>query len=493
LPCCLAQLALCFVGRSVFREMVARRPESHRLVHVADWYMQRLAPAQRQQMKQAVAAACKDKRPLRVGSMCSGTDSPIVVLKALEKALQGQLVIEHTFSCEYDKKKRAWIKDNFPGLKILFGDVNELKDGIATNHLTTELVSVPHVDIVIAGFVCKSVSQENNERGNFSNCINDASGKTGETFDGVMGYVKKFGPSIVICENVLGLMKKNKGKEPVIQHVKASFMAAGYAFDHSLLDTRSYLLPQRRNRCWMWAFKGLENQKAVELTTESVLALSSTEGFSLDEIFRMADVIEPPRKAPLPRQQLVVNNALRKVAKAALKRKRLPGQDIVVDVAKSESRCPFCEDATPCIVPNSLPFRVTRGHVLNEEMVHCVQGIYKEDFPALAKWAKEKKSLTRDLAGNAFSTTVCMAVAISCLACGPLPGDETSGSCSSPVRRSRSAPTEEFETPPRRKRRSALIEEVETPRPLKRLRRLTSLEMVTTSDKFCRKGGIVVD
>lgn len=433
--------------------MAANRPSSHRLQDVAAWYMQRLAPAQRDQMIEAVAAACKERRPLRVGSMCSGTDSPIVVLKSLEKALQGQLVVEHTFSCEYDKRKRAWIKDNFPDLKILFGDVNELKDGIARNHITNELVSVPYVDIVIAGFVCKSVSTENNARQKFADCINEACGKTGETFDGVMGYVKRYAPSIVICENVLGLVKRNKGKEPVIHHVKASFMKAGYAFDYEVLDTRSYLLPQRRMRCWMWAFKGTENQEAVEATRKSVVDLASKESFSLDELFSMADVAQPLPKALLPRQLLVVDAALRKLGD-----KNGPDMDVVVDVGKSAQRAPFCQNATPCIVPNSLPYRIKKAQFLSGEQVHCVQGIYKQDFPALAKWAQEKKTLTRDLAGNAFSTTVCMAVAISCLAYAPLLGDKKSGSSSSPLRRLRTAPTEE----------------VETPRPLKRLRRLLS-------------------
>lgn len=405
--------------------VVAIRPKSNKLVHVAEWYMERLPAEQQVKLKEAVAAACAEGRALRVGSMCSGTDSPIVVMKKLATALKNKLRVEHTFSCEFDPRKREWIKENFPELKLLFGDVNELKSGQATNWLTEELVKVPKVDVVIAGFVCKSVSSENNEREQFANCIEEACGKTGETFDGVIGYVNKYKPSIVICENVRGLVIKNKGAEPVIHHVKASFKKAGYSFDYKLLDSRDYLLPQRRNRCWMWAFKGKtrKQQEAAEAAADSVVGLASDVSFSLGQLFRMAKCtkVEKIPKTGLKRmltrrQHTVVAKCLRQLD---------PDQrnkEVCVDVAKSLERAVSCVGATSCIVPNSQPYRVKTKTILSPEQVHACQGIFKEDMPALSRWANDKRGLTRDLAGNAFSTTVCMAVAISCLASAPLSG-----------------------------------------------------------------------
>ena len=63
---------------------------------------------------------------------------------------------------------------------------------------------VPYVDIVIAGFVCKSVSTENNDRVQFANCFEEESGKTGETFVGVMGYVKRYRPPWSFVRMLLG-------------------------------------------------------------------------------------------------------------------------------------------------------------------------------------------------------------------------------------------------------------------------------------------------
>ena len=118
---------------------------------------------------------------MKLGTLCSGTDSPVPVLKKLSKALHGKLKIEHVFSCEHAPKKREWIRDNFGNLEYLFDDVKDLCTGEAHNCITGTTVLVPAVDIVIAGFVCKSVSMENKERGQFANCIRDVTGKTGET------------------------------------------------------------------------------------------------------------------------------------------------------------------------------------------------------------------------------------------------------------------------------------------------------------------------
>jgi site-specific DNA-cytosine methylase len=388
-------------------------PATHSLQDVGKYYLERVGPEKKDKLLRAARAAAKEGRPLKVGTMCSGTDSPVAVLKGLAKALGGKFPIEHTFSCEFDGKKREWIKDNFPSLKMLFGDVLDLRTGTAFNYITNQDTSVPKVDIVIAGFVCKSVSSENNDREKFANCIKEAIGKTGETFDGVMGYVTKYRPRIVVCENVTGLVKKNRGAEPVIEHVKASFNKVGYAFAHRVLDSRNYLLPQRRNRCWMWAFDGTQHQEAVESTGEDVVALASSKGFTLDQLFKLAKVTGTSSKVLNARKKRVLAVIMRKVKPADRTK------EIVLDVAKSESRVPHCIGATTCIVPNSQPYRVRTQSILTAEQMHCVQGIYKEDFPALAKYAKEKTVLACDLAGNAFSTTVCMAVMISCLVHAP--------------------------------------------------------------------------
>ena len=99
-------------------------PETPRLQHVAQHYVERLPPAQRAQLNEVARRAQAEGRPLRVGTACSGTDSPVVVFEALSKAFPA-LAFEHSFSCEYCPKKRLWIYQNFPKdrVPVMFKDV----------------------------------------------------------------------------------------------------------------------------------------------------------------------------------------------------------------------------------------------------------------------------------------------------------------------------------------------------------------------------------
>jgi site-specific DNA-cytosine methylase len=333
----------------------------------------------------------------------------LVVFDNLRRALPGRLSVKHVFSCESDPKKRKWILDNFPSVTLLFGDVKELHTGMAMNYVTGKREPVPAVDIVVAGFVCKSVSIMNSQREQFQDCIRQAKGQTGETFQGVVNYVKVFQPRIVICENVRGLTYRNKGCEPLINHVRSSFENMGYAFDSKVLDSRDYFLPHRRLRCWMWGFRGLENKDIVKEVTNSVVSLASKQFFDFRTLFRWAGVPHSARRKINQRERDVLDMARSRVEK---KDRRL---DMIVDISKTAERAPACFFAVPCLLPNSLLYRVNTGCIMTPEQMLCLQGIYGADFPALKKYAKTKGPLVRDLAGNAFSTPVFLAVLISIL------------------------------------------------------------------------------
>ena len=124
---------------------------------------------------------------------------------------------------------RTWILENFPETQRLFCDIKSLKRDEVLNVVTGRKERVPSADIFITGFVCKSVSSENNERKTYKNCIQDQGesqgqrpkiwslwipwndllawgvptlqegrGETGETFSGMMDYIKKHAPPVVI-------------------------------------------------------------------------------------------------------------------------------------------------------------------------------------------------------------------------------------------------------------------------------------------------------
>ena len=104
-------------------------PKTPRLRDVAEHFLNRLPQHQREQLSRAAERAKAEGRPLRVGTACSGTDSPIVVFKALSDAFP-DATFEHMFSCEASPKKRNLIYDNFshvPGFKV-FLDVRQRCD-----------------------------------------------------------------------------------------------------------------------------------------------------------------------------------------------------------------------------------------------------------------------------------------------------------------------------------------------------------------------------
>ena len=165
----------------------------------------------------------------------------------------------------------------------------------------------------------------------------------------------------------------------------------------------------------MLAFLGARCQGAANLAVMDVEGLASPNArFGFKKLFRCTgaggfDMVRELNS----RQERVLHAAVSSL------QKKDRGRDVFVDVSKSEERAPRCLNATPCVVPNSLLYRLREAAFLSPRQVCCVQGIWLEDFPALGRYAEEKPGLTRDLAGNAFSTTVCMAVVIACFAHAP--------------------------------------------------------------------------
>lgn len=68
-------------------------------------------------------------RKLRVATMCSGTESPLLALEMIQESIKElfsvELEIDHVFSCEIEPFKQAYIERNFSP-PILFRDVCEL-------------------------------------------------------------------------------------------------------------------------------------------------------------------------------------------------------------------------------------------------------------------------------------------------------------------------------------------------------------------------------
>jgi hypothetical protein len=90
-------------------------------------------------------------RKLRVATMCSGTESPLLALDLIRRSILDQhdlhFDIEHVFSCEIEPFKQAYIERNFHP-PLLFRDVCELGHEKACVFLSISRISI-QISIVL--------------------------------------------------------------------------------------------------------------------------------------------------------------------------------------------------------------------------------------------------------------------------------------------------------------------------------------------------------
>ncbi|KAL3447380.1 hypothetical protein BJX65DRAFT_318225 [Aspergillus insuetus] len=181
------------------------------------------------------------ERPLRIVTVCSGTEAPLLALEMVKDNLRRHfsknLNFRHLFSAEIVPFKQAYIERNFHP-PLLFRDVAELKNRVAqTAYGATEKIP-KNADILIAGFACVDFSMLNNHRKTL-----DEKGESGGTFWGIVRYAMTYRPRLVILENV-----KSAPWEKIAKH----WNEIDYFAIRADVDTKAYYLPQTRERVYMF-------------------------------------------------------------------------------------------------------------------------------------------------------------------------------------------------------------------------------------------------
>ncbi|CAN9182708.1 unnamed protein product [Alternaria alternata] len=201
------------------------------------------------------------ERSIRVATMCSGTESPLLALDEISKALvatgRTPMQIQQELSAEIGVLKQGYIERNFAP-KRLFRDVRDFIRESATTAVTAygAEVDIPtDVDILIAGFVCKDLSRLNT-RGKTL----DDGGESGDTFQRMYAYTDRFRPSIVLLENV-------KNEKKTWGDVVRRFDKTGYEAQCIYCETKNYYLPQTRERMYMIAIERTHSGKGVKSAT----------------------------------------------------------------------------------------------------------------------------------------------------------------------------------------------------------------------------------
>ena len=97
-----------------------------------------------------------------LGTFCSGTDSPILVMKAFKKFCSQRLGIDidfiHAFSSENTDAKQKYLLDLFPDMQALYPDVKTLGKKMAKNLKTGLDEEIKSVTAAFGGFPCQDAS-----------------------------------------------------------------------------------------------------------------------------------------------------------------------------------------------------------------------------------------------------------------------------------------------------------------------------------------------
>mmetsp|Transcript_16313 Transcript_16313/g.28556 ORF Transcript_16313/g.28556 Transcript_16313/m.28556 type:complete len:1878 (-) Transcript_16313:150-5783(-) len=154
-----------------------------------------------QLLKETKAAG--DWKSLRIGTACSGTDSPVLGAKLSQEALREANLdysFEHVMSCEIEPFKQAFIARNYPQAN-LFPDIRKLapEDGsIYAQNVVGNRMKVPELDIFIAGTVCKDFSMR---KAQHRKDLEDK-GNSGQTFFAAVDFIFTRHIQFSIFENV---------------------------------------------------------------------------------------------------------------------------------------------------------------------------------------------------------------------------------------------------------------------------------------------------
>ena len=224
--------------------------------------------------------------PIHVGTACSGSDAPVLVMKAFVAAVKQQygvcVDLQHNFSCEHDDSKQTFLERMYTrtpdhiDMQHLFDSTQLLRRGPgkdALDVLTKQPETIPPCSDLYFGFPCQDVSKLNNSSRQASNrtAVKDSAHRTGSVFKDIMRYVEKHVAAAaaeyedmvplqaMIMENVLGLLDRPKGVDPDtgleyhsnMEYVDLAVRKVGFCMIPLVVDPRMFGMPVCRPRLFL--------------------------------------------------------------------------------------------------------------------------------------------------------------------------------------------------------------------------------------------------
>ena len=430
------------------------KPESKSLCDMARWYFHQLSSHQMNGFRSHIAMY--GAKPLRLGTLCSGADPLPLVFRDLATACAQEGMdtfnVTHVMACEITPAKQRFILANHNSLQTFFRDIRDVGAAKAYCLIHKQEVEVPDCDVLVAGFSCKSASLMNADREQLCAALArgelEQGGTTGTTLGGLLSYVQCHTPSLVIMENVEGILRKTESGSPIAA-IHKLFQDCGYTLHWAILNTRDYWLPQRRRRVWMWAVPAAVSPPP-HIVTQSLRQMEFKEPIpihefltaSTDEIQRAhsrkprtparqglkwpkrhravkavwgiseADNVESEFLAHLTARE---QDIVRCVTHMLKKKGALRGtSEMFIDISQSLGRTPIACGVCPCLCPNGRIWSISRARLSTGTEKLSLQGLYFDTEMLHSHGFSDR--LLGDLAGNAFSASVCLAVCVALFA-----------------------------------------------------------------------------
>ncbi len=216
--------------------------------------------------------------PLTLGTVCSGTDMPSYILNKICDQWFNRygirVQVHHVFSCDSNPVAQSWILRHFTP-RILFRDIVEVgsKDA-AFDVKTQQAQAVPVVQLAIAGTECDNYSALNfHTRAGAEGVASTGSVKSGSTLEGLLSYIVKCKPRLVVWEN------SDKAKVADLTHLTNLLWVIGYVVAWQKVDASDFSLQSRPRiylvAAWSKAVESVAKEKAItDSVKEAILARS---------------------------------------------------------------------------------------------------------------------------------------------------------------------------------------------------------------------------
>ena len=407
--------------------------------------------------------------PIITGSFCTGMLSEGMCMDALstEWEMAGHTSryqvaphFKNLFACEWDDRKRAALLHNHDDVDYIFKDACEMAKGRAWCYKRQLYVDTfnlkPH--LVVAGYPCKDLSGLNANPKAFL----DPVGTTGGPWRAIMRLVRQWRPPCVLFENVKGItqLKRSNGQRPLTIQDRM-IDSWGYTAGHCHVNSTQFMLPQSRPRVYMFyiakdcgdaadavdyflasrvAARPLADFLLVADNMHTTRAPSSRQGSNsakwkgqIEAIIARHGLpkVEVKQVARDIAQLGIMSDRASHIAATQLVKLKMEFVDTdtsvgVIQVDLNPTRADNVNSrlwgTSPCITPHGAYYIPNLKRMMTDQDKASLQGVGQHEvhrhLASLIGPMQDGKHcrLSGDMAGNGFSTPVCLAALVALLA-----------------------------------------------------------------------------